>query len=148
VTLLNGDGRGTADFAPGDRLTVRIGYDCLRPIERPIFEVWFHSADGTDLASHTTDWDQVVCPVIQGSGYFDFIVEPLPLMPGRYVLSAAITAADGVSRYDWHFRRYWLRVVQEHYSHGTMYLPHEWRGPVGGPGEGAGEPADHHERAR
>ena len=92
----------------------------------PVFEAWFHTADGTPYAQHTTRWDEYVCSSIEGEGYMDLIVDPVCLVPGKYSFSAAITAPDGITRHDWHWRRYWLSVQGNHYVEGFVSLPHQW----------------------
>lgn len=127
VTFLTDGGRPGNRCQTGDRLVVRINYLAKERIEKPIFEVWFHTADGTPYASHTTDWDEYPCDHIEGEGYIDLIVDPLCFMPGKYSFSTALTASDGITRYDWHLKRYWLAVEADRYAHGLIYLPHEWQ---------------------
>ncbi len=106
---------------------VRINYLAKERIENPIFEVWFHTADGIEYAAHTTDWDKYSCDHIEGEGHMDLIIDPICLMPGKYTFSVAITAPDGITRYAWHLKRYWLTVESGRYAHGVVFLPHEWQ---------------------
>ncbi len=126
VTFLNGSGQVSKDFRAGGQLVARIGYHAIRPLEKAIFEVWVHGADGTEFAAYTTEWDGYQCPRLHGEGHLDFVIDPLALTPGRYSLDVAITAPDGISRYDWHSGRYHFQVEAAGLVQGLVYLPHEW----------------------
>jgi ABC-type polysaccharide/polyol phosphate transport system ATPase subunit len=126
VTYLDRDLAPIDITSPGERLVVRINYLATQRIDSPIFEMWLHSDDGTLQASHTTDWDGYRCDHIDGQGCIDLVVDPVCLASGRYLLSVALTASDGLTRYDWQWQRYGLTVRADRYTYGTMYLPHRW----------------------
>ena len=123
---MNGDGKAQEVFKTLDRIIVRINYVARKRIENPIFEIWFHSADGTRFAQHSTDWDHFSCQAIDGKGYIDFVVNSLPLVPGRYSVGISITASDKVTRYHWQPKRYWITVNSANFGNGLVFLPHEW----------------------
>jgi len=127
VSFLDVTGAVKDVFETNEEFTARIHYQADHLIKEPIFEIWVHSADGTEFASHTTEWDQFASGNIQGQGFIDFIVDALPLSPGRYSLGVAITKADGISRYDWQLKRYWFTVQSGQYVQGVVFLPHSWQ---------------------
>jgi lipopolysaccharide transport system ATP-binding protein len=126
VSLLDGDARPMDTCRTADRLVLRIGFVALRPVDLPVFEVWIHASDGTEYAAFTTQWDGYPCDGSPGSGHVDLVLDPLCLVPGRYALSVAITASDGITRYDWHWQRYGLDVRSDRYLQGLVFLPHTW----------------------
>jgi len=126
VSLFDGSGCAVDTCQTGGRLVVRISFVALGPVKRPVFEVWIHAADGTEFAALTTQWDGYFRDNPIGPGYVDLVLDPLSLVPGRYTISAAITASDGVTRYDWHWQRYGLNVQADRYLQGLVYLPHTW----------------------
>lgn len=126
VTFLDGMGAERQVYQTNEKFVARIHYQADRPVSEPIFEVWVHAADGTEFASHTTEWDRFSCGTLAGAGSIDFSVEALPLTPGRYSLSVAITASDGISRYDWQNKRFWFTVQSDQYVQGFVFLPHAW----------------------
>jgi hypothetical protein len=136
VTFLNGEGNSLDVCRTGSRLVARIGYYARERIEKPIFEVWFQTADGTDYAAYTTAWDNCQHDHIEGEGFLDLVVDPVSLIPGKYVLSVAVTAEDGITRYDWHVKRYWLNVKADRYVQGLVFLPHAWSLEPSGSGSG------------
>jgi ABC-type polysaccharide/polyol phosphate transport system ATPase subunit len=127
VTFLDGEERPLVACRPGDRLVVRIGYHATRPLADAIFEVWVHAADGTEFAAYTTEWDGYRCPPLGGQGHLDLVFDPLTLAPGGYSLGVAITAPDGITRYDWHIQRYHFQVQAGNFVQGLVYLPHQWK---------------------
>lgn len=126
VTFMDGTGAAKDVFETNEKLIARIFYQADQLIQDPIFEIWVHSADGTEFASHSTEWDHFICGNIQGRGYIDFIVDALPISPGRFSLGVAITESDGISRYDWQLQRYWFTIESSQYVQGMMSLSHTW----------------------
>jgi lipopolysaccharide transport system ATP-binding protein len=127
VAVLDGLGQPSAVCQAGGRLVVRVSYHARQSVESPICEVWVHAADGTEFACCTTRWDGVAWGPIEGDGHIDLAFDPVCLAAGRYLISAAITAADGITRYDWHWQRYTLEIATSHSMQGLVYQPHEWR---------------------
>ena len=129
VTLM-GDGERHHDaFQSGGRLVVRVSFSARVPVESPTVEVWVHAAEGSEYAAFTTQWDGFACDAFLSSGFVDLVLDPLCLAPGRYLVSAAITAADGVTRYDWHWQRYPFDVRSGRFVQGLVYQPHTWTAP-------------------
>jgi len=114
-------------FDTNEKFIARISYQTDQIIRDPVFEVWIHSADGTEFASHTTEWDHFACGDIDGQGFIDFVIDSLPLSPGRYTLGVAITDQDGISRFDWQLKKFWFTVQSDKYVQGIVYIPHNWQ---------------------
>lgn len=127
VEFLDREGNPTDSCATGDRLTVRIGYQAKRKIERPTFEIWFHGMDGAAYAIHSTRWDDYPIASLLGEGHMDAIFDPLALLPGAFDLDVAISDHDSVSKYAWQMRAKRLRVQAGQVADGIVYLPHEWQ---------------------
>jgi len=127
ISFRNKEGLPILHAVTNEPLVVRISYLAKKRIDNPIVEVWFHAADGTTLSSNTTEWDQLTTPAFSGAGYIDLVIDPLPFARGRYLFGVALTAADGVTRYDWHWQRYPLEVKSDQFTHGLLSLPHSWR---------------------
>lgn len=126
VTLVDPADRPLEGCRTGDRLVVRIGFRAHHSIVSVAAEAWIHAADGTEYAAFTTQWDGVSYDGSAGPGHVDLVLDPVCLVPGRYLISAAITASDGVTRYDWHWQRYTLDVRSGRYIQGLVYQPHRW----------------------
>jgi len=124
----------------GDPLVIRIRFESTIRIQDAVIEVWFHGIDGTEIAAHTTQWDGIACPPIEGVGFVDLVVDPVPFARGRYTFSVALTASDGISRYDFHHQRYPFAVRSSVPTQGTTCLTHDWEWPDGGTGAEAAQP--------
>jgi ABC-type polysaccharide/polyol phosphate transport system ATPase subunit len=83
-----------------DRLVVRIEYTTHKRICRPVFGVAIHRDDGIDLVRSNTRWGCVDVPDLEGPGAIEYVVDALPLLPGKYLFSASISDYDIFVPYD------------------------------------------------
>ena len=90
VELLDAGGEPTDFAVHRDPLTIRIRYDAVRPVSRPVFGIALHSTSGVHLTGTNTKIDAVATGTVQGAGHVDFRVESLQLTPGEYELTVAI----------------------------------------------------------
>jgi lipopolysaccharide transport system ATP-binding protein len=128
VELLAGDGTPRSVFRSHESLTVRMHYIAHAPIERPVFGIALHHEGGLWLSGPNTRFDDVDIPAVSGPGFVDYTIAELPLLTGRYLLSAAVYDDTMLHPYDHHDRRYRLVVqgagVREHY--GIIAVPGRW----------------------
>ena len=90
VELLDAGGEPTDFAVHRDPLTIRIRYDAVRPVSRPVFGIALHSTSGVHLTGTNTKIDAVATGTVRGAGHVDFRVESLQLTPGEYELTVAI----------------------------------------------------------
>lgn len=108
----------TFGSSPGEPLvtsqpaTIRISFQASERIESPVFGLGIFRKDGTLLAGPNTRDSGFQIPSIEGRGAFDFAIENLPLVAGRYQLSVALTDNTLLHTYDHHDRLYALEVEQ------------------------------------
>ena len=100
VELVAADGEPRRAFVPGETLVVRVHYRANRPVPRPAFGLAFHRADGLLLSGPNTTASGFEIDLLEGSGTVDCVVDDLPLLPGRYDLTAAIYDYHSVHPYD------------------------------------------------
>jgi lipopolysaccharide transport system ATP-binding protein len=92
ITTLNESGQETAQFQPGEDLTVEITYEAQKRIERPIFAVAINGRTGTCcsanmlLDGHHPDY-------IEGKGRLLCTFRALPLLPQAYAVRFSIRSA-------------------------------------------------------
>jgi hypothetical protein len=70
------------------------------PGRRPVFTLAVHTLDGTAVTNPNTHDGGPVPDELVGSGHVDLVVDPLPLLPGTYDLSGAITDDAALHVYD------------------------------------------------
>ncbi|MBK9714137.1 MAG: ABC transporter ATP-binding protein [Kouleothrix sp.] len=129
VELLGADGRERALFQTNAPLTVRVRYLAHQPISRPVFGVGLYHESGFWLNGPNTHFDGVDIPLVAGAGHIDYRIASLPLLAGRYLVSAAVVDSTMLHTYDHHERMYRL-VVQSNAlgdRYGVLAIPGEWR---------------------
>jgi lipopolysaccharide transport system ATP-binding protein len=128
VQLLDTAGHEQPVFHAGVPLTLRIHYTAHQPIHRPVFGVALYHESGFWLSGPNTRFDEFEIPLIAGTGYVDLVIAELPLLDGRYLISASIYDEAILHPYDYHDRMYELVVrsdeLRERY--GVLSLRAHW----------------------
>ena len=71
-----------------------------RRSSNPVFGIAIHRDDGVHLTGPNTRLAGVEIGVVEGEGAIDYTIARLPLLPGRYYLSAAVYDRDLITAYD------------------------------------------------
>ena len=103
-----------------------------QPVERPVFGLAIHRDDGVHVTGPNTDMAGIDMGTVAGEGTIDYTIERLPLLPGRYYLTAAVYDHELITPYD-HRDRFVPLVVVEggtRERYGIVELPGAWS--VGG----------------
>ena len=112
VEFLGHDGTPSSFAEHGRPLTIRIRYDAVRPVSNPVFGIALHSSSQIHLTGTNTKIDVHDTGTISGKGYVDFAIDPLPLTPGEYELTVAISDEFVQHNFDRREREYHLVVRQ------------------------------------
>ncbi|HEY8551732.1 MAG TPA: ABC transporter ATP-binding protein [Vicinamibacterales bacterium] len=110
-------------------VTFRLRYRCSEPVDQPAFGLAIHRDDGVHLTGPNTKMSGFDVGRIEGEGTLDYVVERLPLLPGRYYLSAAVYDHDLITPFDHRDRFVPLVVVEGGTAErfGLVELPATWR---------------------
>ena len=111
VDVLSG-GRPAATVRTRDAVTIRLHYRCAAPVERPVFGVAIHRDDGVHVTGPNTRTSGLAIDRVEGTGAVDYAIEGLPLLPGRYLVSAAVYDHDLITPFDHRDRVVPLVVVE------------------------------------
>jgi lipopolysaccharide transport system ATP-binding protein len=115
-------------FQTGDVFVARIRYRALQSVHRPAFGVAIYQEDGTHVTGPNTVQSGYEIDVIDGEGTVDYVIESLPLLPGRYEFTAAIYDTHSVHPYDHQHRAYTFEVqvgaIAE--KEGVVQIPCRW----------------------
>lgn len=139
VELLGADGRARPIVETHAPLTIRVHYLAHQPIRQPVFGVGLYHESGFWLNGPNTNFDGVEIPEVSGAGTIDYHIPSLPLLAGRYLISAAVVDTTMLHTYDMHDRMYRLTVhsdaLRERY--GVISIPGrwEWRAAHAAPAE-------------
>jgi lipopolysaccharide transport system ATP-binding protein len=128
VELLDAVGRERVVFHTHAPLTVRIHYRAPRPIRGPVFGVGLYHESGLWIIGPNTNFAGVDIPEIDGDGCVDYHIPALPLLGGRYTVSAALVDSTMLHTYDHHDRMYRLVVQSDGLRErfGMVSIPGEW----------------------
>jgi lipopolysaccharide transport system ATP-binding protein len=126
--LLDERGVPATIFRSGRPFVVRMWYLAKEPVECPAFGISIYDEQGNRINGPNTVWSEAPIASIHGRGYVDYIVDELPLLPGRYDLTVAIYDRFIIHPYDhWH-RMMTFTVVQgeREQQDGLVYIPCRW----------------------
>jgi lipopolysaccharide transport system ATP-binding protein len=130
VQFLDGQGVEKRVFGTGETFVARMHYSAHQRVERPLFGVALHHADGFHVCGPNTRLAEYTIEAIEGEGTIDFIIPHLPFLQGSFLLTAAVFGPDGIEAYDSHNQAYSFRVApnaRTREEHGTFEIPSEWR---------------------
>jgi ABC-type polysaccharide/polyol phosphate transport system ATPase subunit len=101
IQIIDTQGKATTAIKTGDLLTIRIHYRATVPIEHPVFGLALFREDHIHVTGPNTQEGSYPIDSIYGEGYIDYIVKEMPLMAGRYSISASIY--DEFCTYCYHY---------------------------------------------
>jgi ABC-type polysaccharide/polyol phosphate transport system ATPase subunit len=132
IHLLDLEGREASTARTGDPLLVRIEFDAEARVERPVFDLYFHTFQDGVLEAHcSTGGDEAVGPV-HGRGTVEFHLPALGLQPGAYTVGVAVKEDDAARPVDWRYGRATLYVTEGRGVTGRFFMPHTARVLEGG----------------
>lgn len=129
VEFLDEHGAPVEGFAYGSRFTARVRYDARMRIHSPAFGVAIYREDGVHVTGPNTAHSDFPIDDIYGSGTVDYVIDALPLTPGRYEFTAAIYDHYSVHPYDHRHREFAFRVFPSEAAakEGVVDIPCRWR---------------------
>lgn len=110
VELIGADGVSGDIGVYREPFTIRVHYVARRPVANPVFGIAIHTAAMFHVTGTNTKIDDAPLGTLDGRGHVDFAVDSLPLTPGDYELTVAISDEFIQHTYDRREREYHLRV--------------------------------------
>jgi len=128
VQILDSNDDDQKIFQTGDTLKLRIHYVAHEPIPQPRIGLALYRSNGFHINGPNNIFANYPIDVLDGTGFVDYVINSLPLLPGTYLISAALHDFAGKHAYDYLHQRFAFRVrpggVREEY--GTFYIPATW----------------------
>lgn len=128
VEFLDATGKAHQIFQTGDTFVARIHYRSDSPVHKPTFGVAIYRDNGLHVTGPNSVLSGYEIDVIEGTGVVEYVIDALPLLPGRYEFTAAIYDQDSVHPYDHRHRAFVFEVqageIPE--SEGVVYIPCRW----------------------
>lgn len=100
VQMLDGTGLPVDQARTGDAVTFRLHYTASAPIERPVFGIMVANIEGVHVSAPNLRDGEMALDRISGSGYLDYQVPRLPLLPGTYVIGTTLEDYNRLHMYD------------------------------------------------
>ena len=128
VDFLDGSGKSVALAYTNQPFTIRIHYVAHQLLVLPMFGLALHDSNGFHINGPNNVFANYPIPSIKGKGFVDYVVPSLPLLGGRYVVTAALLDTTGTHHYDTWLQHWSFRVAAEHVEerYGTLYIPSRW----------------------
>jgi ABC-type polysaccharide/polyol phosphate transport system ATPase subunit len=128
LTGLEFGGQGGAVFRTGERLTTRLRYRALEPLEDIAFEVTYYSPDGQVIVARCSTADSGPrLDVPAGTGAVEFEHPVLNLQPGAYYVGAIVKKRGLPYNLHWWDGGTMLYVEGSRSQPGLLFQAHEWR---------------------
>jgi energy-coupling factor transporter ATP-binding protein EcfA2 len=129
VTFLGGDGKQRRVFRTGEPFVARIDYRAREWVERPTFGVAIYRDDDAHVNGPNSVADGYAIDAIEGAGHMDYVIDVLPLLPGRYEFTAAIYDHSSTHPYDHRHRAFTFEVQPGPMGarEGLVHIPSDWK---------------------
>jgi len=126
VRLLDSSGLPLNELSVGEPLSIEIGYCAPKPIPEPIFSVSISREDGFVCFDTNTAAQNVILPLMEGSGQISLQLARLDLVGGNYFVDVGIYEREWAYGYDYHWHVYPLRVSASAQGKGLLHAPQHW----------------------
>jgi len=121
LSLLDADGAEHSVFRAGEGWQAMLRYRASQRVENPAIRLSIQRDDGLCVCTmHTSP------PCLEGEGEVCYRLERLPLLEGRYLLSAAVCDHTGMEVYDQRTALYKVRQTGYGERYGLVSLGGEW----------------------
>ena len=100
VSFLDGEGERQEVFRTGESLTIEIGYDAGKWLVDPTFGLALFTENGTQINGPNTRFARFRIEAIVGKGSVRYTIAELPLLAGRYYVTAAVTGPEMTEIHD------------------------------------------------
>jgi len=123
------EGNIQKSFKPNQGMTIDISFAVKQAVQRPVIGFSIFNQAGVLLVGNNSLNHGLLIPELKNDGQISLHLQHLPLPPGTYSLSVAITDISGAKPYDYHDKMYTFEVVTGDFHQGTgiITLPQTWK---------------------
>jgi lipopolysaccharide transport system ATP-binding protein len=128
VTVLDGAGKPATSFEAGDALTIRLSYLARERISHPVFGLAIFRDDGLRINGPNTGVAGFEIEAIEGRGYVDYVIPVLPLLRGRYFITAGLFDESGAIAYHYgdNMAQFEVQTTPGADMYGVIHVPARW----------------------
>jgi lipopolysaccharide transport system ATP-binding protein len=113
-------------FNSFDPMAIRIFYNAHKTVSDVVFGIALYSENGENLFGTNTELKNVEIDNLEGKGHVDLIIERIPMIAGRFLLTVAVHTHDQ-KPYDWHDKQYSFDVIPTGRDAGLFEVPCNWK---------------------
>ena len=128
VELKDAHGRTVDRVVAGEPLRALVHYDAREPVPDPVFGIGIYTENDVYVSGDHMRMHEIRLGRVSGRGCVEYVLDPLPLNPGGYRLSFAVTDWSLAHQYDLWDRAVELQIrasgSREH--HGMVSLTGSW----------------------
>lgn len=125
VRLLDSIGKESTSFATDSAVTVRIEYKMREAVKNAVFGIGIFRVDGVQCYGTNTRIDRLEDFDIEKDGVVCFMIRPMALLPGSYLLDVSIESDMGIP-VDFYREACRFELFSAADDVGIVRLNHEW----------------------
>ncbi len=125
VALLNEAEEPTTVFHTGQPMKIRVAWRANEPVTDPVFGFSIDDYRGFTAYGTNTRLKGLDLGTLTGEGFVQFDLSSLPMLEGRYLVSAAIHSRDEQTIYHWLDRHVPFDMKSDVDDAGLLYVPTE-----------------------
>jgi ABC-type polysaccharide/polyol phosphate transport system ATPase subunit len=132
IEMLDASGGPAKRIRTGDTVVFRLHFSTTERIERPVFSLGVHQLSGIYVGGASTRDENKVPETIDGTGFLDFRIDRLMLVPGTYDLSTSVMTYSLLHTFDNRHRAFRFDVeagTPRADEDGMVALGGTWEGP-------------------
>ncbi|MBI5428818.1 MAG: ABC transporter ATP-binding protein [Nitrospinae bacterium] len=129
--FLNAEGQPVNKYKTFGSMVVKLFFNAKARVENPIFGLAIHHKEGVHICGPNTQECGYPVAHLQGRGEIELEISQLNMVPGEYVVSAAIWNSTHTTAYDWAEKAYPFAVEPaDNYKHrGCVAMNYRWKIP-------------------
>jgi lipopolysaccharide transport system ATP-binding protein len=127
VEFIDKFGNDCTTFMSGDSMKIRLRYYAPKLVEEPVFGVAIYDVDGLQCFGTNTELKNAPVESVEGVGHIDLLIEKIPMIEGKFLLTAAVHSKDNI-HYDWWDKKYSFNVARSGRDAGLFDIPCKWNG--------------------
>jgi ABC-type polysaccharide/polyol phosphate transport system ATPase subunit len=131
IEMLDDSGEPVKRIRTGDTVVFRLHFSTTEQIERPVFGLGVHALTGIFVGGASTRDDNKVLDTIDGTGFLDFRIDRLMLVPGTYDLTLSVLNSSLTHTFDHRHRAFRFDVeagTPRADEEGVVALGGSWEG--------------------
>jgi len=136
IEMVDTSGEPVKRVRTGDAVIFRLHFSATEQIEQPVFGIGVHQLSGVYVGGGSTRDEEKVPEKMDGTGFVDFRIDRLMLVPGTYDLSASVLSYSLTHTFDYRHRAFRFDVesgTPRADEDGMVALGGTWEGQALGP---------------